>query len=149
MSDPFSVAANTVAVVALGLKVCQQLVKYYDSYKQSGSTVATMYNQLISLTKTLALIDRVLAGSALSADEGTRTKLMESIESCRVAVTNLEKKLTKILSSTQDGVTTGSKTKSFLHKASFPLRESTLVRLKEIILEFRGDLSLVLNVLQL
>ena len=129
-------------MVSLGISVCQGLLKYYESHKQSGSTVGNMYSQLLSLTRTLTLIEGVVGRSLPDVDENARSQLMESIECCRSAAATLEKKLKKIESSHADGT-------SSVKKAAFPFRESTLVRLKEIMIDFRSELTLVMEVLQL
>ena len=150
MAEPLSIASGAAGLVSLGISVCHGLLEYYQSYRQSGIAVENMYTQLISLSRTLGLIEGVLSSTTTPWDPETRARAEESIEVCRSATQALDKKLRKVKVSSAIGKSEPTeKIRSFVHKASFPFRESTLVRLKEIILELRGDLGLVLSVLQL
>lgn len=149
MADPFSITASSAGVISLGISVCQALLKYYESYRQSGSAIATMYTQLTSLTKTLDLINEHTIKQSLDIATGTSERMEESLQNCRVAVESLEKKLKKIRHLSNDEPPSNKRITSFMQKASFPFRESTLVRLREIVVDFRSDLTLVLEVLQM
>lgn len=149
MADPLSLAAGAAGLLSLGISVCHGLLEYYESYRHSGAALENMYTQLLALNKTLALVESVTSKPERPWDASIKARVEESIESCRVAIQALDKKLTKLKTSITHGSNLGDRVKSFTHKASFPFRESTLVRLKEIVIELRGDLSLVMNVLQL
>ena len=151
MADPFSIAASAAGVLSLGLSACNGLLKYYSAYKNSGSAVSTMYSQLLSLTKTLTLIEGIMHDEQAQFDRASRKRLDESLESCRIAAETLEKKLKKVtIYSEPEKVAQGRPNiRGMVQKASFPFRESTLIKLKEIMTDFRGDLILVLDVLQM
>ena len=151
MGDPFSITSSAAGVISLGLTVCHGLLDYYESYKSSGSTVAAMYSQMESLASTLALLNKVLDRDYAQLDSEVARNVEESIDNCRESMEKLEKKLAKIrnLSQADDAGGLRQQLGKHVQKAMFPFKESTLVKLKEVAMELRNDLGLVLGVLQM
>ena len=151
MSDPFTTAASAAGIISLGLTVTRGLLDYYDSYKDSGSTVTTMYTQLEALASTLALLSKVMDQEEYSLNQEIGRRVVDSIESCRKGMEKLEKKLIKIRGISKEDGAGGLRSQlgRQVQKAMFPFKESTLVKLREMIIDSRNDVSLVLNVLQM
>ena len=151
MTDPFSITSSAAGVISLGLTVAHELLDYYESYKSSGSTIIAMYSQMESLASTLTLLNKVIDRGYNQLDPEIARTVEGSIESCRESTEKLEKKLVKIRNASQSEPGGGLRQQlgKQVHKAMFPFKESTLVKLREIAMEFRNDLGLVLEILQM
>ena len=151
MTDPFSITSSAAGVISLGLTISHGLLEYYESYKSSSSTVTAMHSQMESLASTLALLSKVLDRGYAHLDPEVTRSVEESVDSCREGVGKLEKKLAKIRNASQPEAAGRLRQQLGKHvqKATFPFKESTLVKLREVAMELRNDLGLVLGVLQM
>ena len=151
MADPFSITASAAGVISLGLTVSKGLLDYYDSYKNSGAAVTTMYTQLEALASTLVLLNKVIDRGLAQLDPEIARNAEDSIENCRAGLSRLEKKLVKVRKASQDENVGGLRQQlgKQIQRATFPFKESTLVKLREVAMELRNDVGLVLAVLQM
>ncbi|KAI9847491.1 MAG: hypothetical protein M1837_002392 [Sclerophora amabilis] len=140
------VVGSTVGIVSLGIQVCDGLLKYYASWKDYESDIATTYGSIEGLQKTFALLYGEISNRSL--DPNSVARVEESITACEGGIGVLQKKLEKVRGY---GNPTGFREKARAHaqRASYPFKESTLVKLKEIVQELRSNLILALNTLQL
>lgn len=145
MGDPFSIASGAAGVVSLGITVCSGLLDYYSSWKDSDKNIATMYASLEGLTKTFKLIRDTIGRSSFAADVAER--VLESTKSCEDGVNGLEKRLKKLGDPNSAGLE--SKIRIHARKALYPFKESTLMKLREIIGDLRDNLSLAIDALQM
>ena len=151
MADPFSITSSAAGVISLGLTVSKGLLEYYESYKSGGATVTAMYTQLEALASTLALLNKVIDRGYVHLDPELARNAEDSIEGCRAGLSQLDKKLAKVRNASQQESTGNLREQLGKHiqRATFPFKESTLVKLREVALELRNDLTLVLEVLQM
>ena len=151
MTDPFSITSSAAGVISLGLTISGGLLDYYESYKSSGATVTAMYTQLEALASTLALLNKVIDRGHAHLDPEVARRAEESIDGCREGMSKLERKLSKVQNATHQGHAGGLRQQLGKHvqRATFPFKESTLVKLREVAMELRNDLGLVLDVLQM
>lgn len=146
MADSFSVAASAVGLVSLGLQVCKGLLDYYASWKDKDTIVTSMYNQLEGTTKTFMTLEDCLRGQDLEPRLATRVE--DSILSCREGINSLEKKLSKIRREPNRS-SSRLQLRNAAHRALFPFKESTLVKLREVVSDLRDNVTMALDALQL
>ena len=151
MADPLSITASAAGVISLGLTVSKGLIDYYESYKASDATVTTMFSQVEALASTLAILNNVLDRRFAQLDPTILRNAEQSIENCRGGLLQLEKKLAKVQGSSQQETSVALRQQlgKQIRRATFPFKESTLVKLREVAMELRSDLGLVLTVLQM
>ncbi len=100
--DPLSVAAGCAGLLSLGIDVCNGLLDYYTSWKDGKEDVERMYLSIQELTKTLKLIRSAIDHKEFNRNVVVRVE--ESINSTKVGIESLKKKLDKIkISAQQDG----------------------------------------------
>ena len=144
--DALGISSGVAGLISLGITVCQGLLDYYDSWKNAESNVTRMYASIQALTLTLKLLQPAVQHQTFHPDIVTRVE--DCIKSAQNGLQSLEKKLDKVrLVPTQDKWT--AKAKSQFHRALFPFKESTLVKLNELGSELRDDLCLALNLLNI
>ena len=144
--DSLSISSGAAGLISLGITVCQGLLDYYDSWKNAESNVVRMYTSIRALTETLGLLESALQHQAFDPDILIRVE--ECIKSAQDGIRSLEKKLDKVrLVPAQEQWK--AKAKSQFHRALFPFKESTLVKLNELGNELRDDLSLALSLLNI
>ncbi|KAL2073548.1 hypothetical protein VTL71DRAFT_10874 [Oculimacula yallundae] len=135
-------AEAAIGIISLGIQVCQGLLKYYDSCKDSRKDVAAMCASVESLSNTLATLEKVIIGNSESARNA-----QQSIVACRLSIELLSKKLSKV-----QMVPEPDKLSARIHShgrlLAYPFRESTLVKLKEILSDIRSNLSLAVDATQ-
>jgi len=140
------IAGSAVGIISLGIQCCQGLIKYYDSWKGQDQAVTATCGSLESLGMTLVVLRKAITGRQFPPDiisivEGQITSCEKGIDSLR---RKLEKVQNNVLSSGfRDRVRLESK------RLLYPFKESTLVKLKEIVHEIRAHLHLTLTTLQM
>lgn len=140
------VAGSAVGIIFLDMQCCQGLMKYYDSWKGQDQAVTATCQSLESLGITLVVLRKAITGrefpvGAISIVEDNITPCEEGIDSLR---RKLEKVQNNVLSSAfRDRVRLEGK------RLLYPFRESTLMKLREIVQEIRAQLKLALATLQM
>lgn len=144
--EAFGVASSTAGLISLGLTVCQSLVQYYRSWKDARSDVARMLVSVEALGKTFHLLQHTVQNKKFDASLVGRVD--EALISCQAGLETLRKKLEKIKIASEEGGFR-EKMSNKIQRTAYPFRESTLVKLREIVNELRGDLGLALSALQM
>lgn len=144
--EAFAVASSAAGLVSLGIEVCKGLLTYYQSWRTAESDVAGMYTSIETLAKTLILLESVIKDRVF--DQQIVKNVEKSILATATGLTSLKKKLDKIKFSHQEDNWT-EKAKGSFRRAIYPLKQSVLVKLKELANELRDDLALALSVLQM
>jgi len=139
------VAGGAVGFISLGIQVCQGLMQYYGSWKDAVKDVAQMCKSIQNLEETLKVMKVTIE------DKGVATKaeavVQSSIDTCIFSIKELQDELIKVPE--VKGPTIWSKVHGQGRRLLYPFRESTLVKLKEIIADIRENLSLAVDVLHL
>ena len=141
------VAAGAIGIVSFGIQVCQGLLEYYNSWKEYHERTSATRTSMSDLVKTLEVIQRVMNGTPLAPDVFLRVK--QSLHTCQEGIGQLDKKLRKIVSESAGKAGLRDKAREQLHRAAYPFKESTLVKLKEVVEDLKGNLHLTLEVLQM
>lgn len=96
------------------------------------------------MAETLRALQQTVKGKSLS---GNAKNVQSSIAACETGIQELQRKLTKVQK------VRGSDTVSKLHEQGrrllYPFRESTLIKLKEIVSDIRANLNLAVDTLHL
>ncbi|KAL9116699.1 MAG: hypothetical protein Q9187_006776 [Circinaria calcarea] len=145
MADPFSIATGAFGTVSLGITVCSGLLSYYSSWKDSEKDIATMYMSLEGLTKTFKVLRRTVEGRSFTGE--VVEQITESIVSCEAGIQSLEKRLAKLHDSKSTGIE--GKIRTQARRVLYPFRESTLIKLREIVADLRENLGLALDTLHI
>jgi len=147
MSDPFSVTGSAVGVISLGLTVCQGLISYYEAWNSQEQEVCSALNDLLAVTKALALVEaRAKDGGAVS--EEAIVHLQGVIMSTKEAVEELDHILSKCkkqapISSVRQRIQSTSR------GLLYPFRQATLQRLQRAVKGTQQNIALALQILQL
>ena len=145
--EGFAVASSAAGLVSLGLVLCDELLKFYESWKGAEDDVKRMYSSVEQLTKTLIYLRRAIQQSQFSRD--VVASVEESIRMCESGLMALQKKILKITNALQANRGWGHKLRSQFERALYPFKESTIVKLKEICSDLQGNLALALETLQM
>lgn len=137
MADPFSAAGSVVGVVSLGITVAQGLVNYYGAWKDCGDDVRSTLASLQDLSTTLEILRSQL--SQAQRPQNHVLHLEKTIGSCADAIARLDHKLEKIQKHRKLGQ---------FERLRYPFRRGTIGKLQDLIAELRGNLQLLLEVLQ-
>ncbi len=140
------IGGSAVGIASLGIQVCQGLLSYYDSWKGYNNDITSTYGCVEDLRRTFTLVQESLTRPGLDVARAERAK--KCLDLCVDGLSSLQKKLQKLRT---HSVPHGFRQRTWaeLQKLYYPFRESTLVRLREIVGELRGQLTLALQVLQL
>lgn len=146
MSDPLSISASVAGLLSFAIQLCGGLITYYETYKDQDEDVAVMLGSARGLSTTLTLLQKALQSPLLNREIADNVE--NSIESCRVGVQRLEKKIEKIQRAPKPWIP-WQMVHEKIRKSFYPLKASTLMKLREIIADLRNNLSLALGTLQI
>ncbi|KAL9121680.1 MAG: hypothetical protein Q9187_001757 [Circinaria calcarea] len=145
MGDAFSVAGSAVGMISLGVTVCQSLLQYYNSWKDSQKDIAAMYSSLEGLTKTFRLLETAIGDRTFNKEIVVR--ITQSLASCDTGLEILKKKLAKVETTQVNDLE--ARVRAHVRRALYPFKESTLMKLRETISDLRDNLSLAVNILHI
>lgn len=144
MAD-FGVAGSAVGVISLGIQVCQGLLQYYGTWKDGRNDISRMCKLVGSLADILKALKQTLENNALVGDDANAVQ--STIRDCTDSIAELQQELAKVLE------IKGTSIRSKLHEQGrrllYPFRESTLLKLKEIVSDIRDNLNLAVETLHL
>lgn len=145
--EGFGVAANAAGLISLGLSICHELLKFYSAWKEAEVDLKRMYGTVESLTRTLLCLNRSIRQPLLGKEVVTRVE--ETIAMCETGISSLQRKISKIQLTKDVNDGWKKKFKAQLHRASYPFKESTIIKLKEICDDLQDHLALALETLQM
>ena len=145
--EGFAAASSAAGLVSLGLTVCQGLLKFYESWKGAEDDVKRMYSSVEQLTKIFICLRHSIRQGQFSTDIVARVE--ESIQMCESGLLALQRKLSKISSASQASGVRSNKLRGKFQRTLYPFKECTIVKLKEICSDLRGNLALALETLQM
>lgn len=148
MSDPLSIASGIAGLISLGIQVSQTLVDFYTAYKGQDENVARTTQKIQSLLPIFCRLDVALAKREFRQDEEELIGAIESsIRSCEDIIQELEAECQKFDKTSAQNLKDRIRVAG--RRATYPFRQSTLIKLNEDIDEIRNCLSLPLGILQL
>ena len=141
MADPISISGSVVGVISLGITLCSGIAQYYSTWKDREQECASLLGFLDRLSTTLALIEQKITGRTF--DPETVDNVTKAIIDARGPIHELEKRLTKLKGSKTNKIATE------IRMTIYPLKSTTLQKLKNNIVEIRNSLSLATQCLQI
>ena len=144
--EVIGVASSTAGCISLGITVCQSLLDFYHSWKDAEDNIAKTYVSIEELSKILKLTAVAVECKEFSSDIVNQVR--DSIESAKGSIHSLEKKLDKVRVVALQNDWKG-KAKAQFRRTTYPFKESTLAKLRELSYETRDNLSLALDLLQI
>ena len=139
--DPISISGTVVGVISLGIAVCSGIAQYYSTWKHREQECASLLGSLDRLTTTLALIEQKLTGSTF--DPETVENVTKAIIDSSGPIHELKRRLQKLKDPNSNKFATK------IRMTLYPLKATTLQKLKNNIVEVRDSLSLAVKCLQI
>lgn len=141
----FGVAGSAVGILSLGIQVCKELTQYYGSWKDSSKAVARMCNSVEHLGESLNVLELAIKEKGVATQ--AEAEVQNSIDASTAGIDELHEEL--VIVRQIEGSSIWSKVHGQGRRLLYPFRESTLMRLMEIIADIRGNLSLTVELLHL
>jgi hypothetical protein len=138
------VAGAAVGVASLGIQVCQGLLDYYQACESYHRDIQEAQKWIVHLQRTLVILGDVLQGA--NAKQDVFQNAQTGILNCEDGIRKLEKKLRKIHKDSP--ATPKERIKAIGHRLAYPLQQSTIAKLKEIVKDLFEHLLLSIQVLQ-
>ena len=149
MSDPFSIVAGAAGVLSSAITITHSLHDYYQAFRGQNRAISRLCSNLDGLTTTLLSLEKAMQSRDSHSDEQQLIQQVDkSIIGCREIAQELQEETAKIMSPAQPH-TAKDILKAGSRRLSYPFRESTIQKLQEDIQEFRQNLLLALDVLQI
>jgi hypothetical protein len=148
MGDPLSVAASVTGLLSVGLQSTEYLYKYYTACRDQHRDLANIADQLGSLLESLQTIDQIVRTRTWRSTEQSIIQSIErSITRSDDAINELQAEVDKFKTEPADdwrkkAVVVG-------RRAAYPFKRSTLEDLGDDVSDFRDNLSIALQALQL
>ncbi|KAK5045846.1 hypothetical protein LTR84_008939 [Exophiala bonariae] len=148
MSDPLSVAASVAGLLSLGLQSTEYLYKYYTAWRDQHRDLAKVSDQLGGLLESLQFIDEIVRTRTWRPSEqliiqDIEKSIIRSKDTINVLQTEVEKfKHEPAGNWKKTAVVVG-------RRAAYPFKRSTLEDLGDDVSDFRDNLSVALQALQL
>jgi hypothetical protein len=133
-----------VGVISLAIQACQGIVQYYNSVKSSNNDISKMVESTEALVKMLKLLRTILEEE--DSDGDVKEMVEESIKNCASAVGELNIELVKVRKVKRTTLTEKIHGKGL--RLMYPFRESTLLKLQQIVADMRENLMLAVDILQ-
>ena len=148
MGDPLSVAAGIAGLVSVGLQTTEYLVKYYTAYRNRDDDLGRTADRLGDLLQSLHTVDDVVQKRTWRPNEKTILQTFEqTISRCEDVIHELEEEVRKLQK--EPSHTLIQTIRAVGRRAAYPFRQSTLKKLDEDVDEFRDNVSMALQALQL
>jgi hypothetical protein len=141
------IAGSIVGFVSLGITLCDGIFTYCQNWKHQDDDVRSLTALCESSKKLLEDIDQSVK-NRLVLNANTVRKLEEALQACterNEAVLQLARKYTV------GPTTTGpqGKAQELFQKLKFPFKKQTLLELKDVMIDFRGNVDTALGLLKL
>ncbi|KAL5362934.1 hypothetical protein BJX96DRAFT_154892 [Aspergillus floccosus] len=136
-------AAAVASFVSLGLQVSQSLLTYYDGWRHSREDVDDICNSVGEMRRVLTILDKALKRQTLNRCNGTAS-FKDTVQRCENTMYRLDAKVKKVKGNrATDGFL--ARAKSEWERVKYPLKESTILKLRDLLQQQKLDLVLILN----
>lgn len=140
-------AAAVVGFVSLGLQVSQNITTYYGGWRNSREDVDDICNSVGEMHQMLKILENAVKRRSLNGcNEMALFKY--KLQRCEISMHRLDGKVKKF----KDNTATGgflARARSEWERVKYPLKESTILKLRDLLQEQKLDLVLILNVLNM
>lgn len=142
-----AVPQDAVGIASAGIQICQGFASYYDE-RQEDEHTEDIVNYSADLARTFALLKELFQHGTLDQEKSAR--INACLKPCEKDLTQLQQKFLKLRKHEN---TIPSEYPADLEpeilRDCYPLRASTIMKVKEAIEKLKGDLSVVIQTLQL
>jgi hypothetical protein len=148
MADPLSIASGIAGLLSLGIQVTQSLIDFYSAYKNQGTDLAKITQNIENIQSIFRSLDVVVQDCRYQADA---QELLQEVDKATRRCDEIIRELQVDYERFNRDSATGFKGRVQVagRRAAYPFRKSTLQKLEEDIGEIRENLLFALNVLQL
>jgi hypothetical protein len=148
MADPFSIAANAISVLSLGISVCQSLINYCQAYVRQHDDICFLLQDLQDLEKTLTSLHQRLPLLALHRPD--LFDLMSShIGSLKGRIDELQPILNKMAKLHSGGASFKGKIQSAKERTLYPFKKGGITEMRDTVRKAQENLTLALSVVHL
>jgi len=129
-----------VGTISMGIQVCEDLIKYYKSWKDYEDDIREAYDEIAGLSTTLNFLYyrlKTLTQNALA------TRTTDCVLKCRESIQKLDDELKRFPQAPPAGLR--QKLEAGGRHLMYPLRKSTLKQLKEIVQGMMRQLDTVIQ----
>lgn len=141
------ILGTTVGVLSLSIQVCQELVSYYQHYKDQDSKLGDIHRDVNILSNTLRCIQTSLLKPHYQQLD-TIILVDNSITACAAAIRRLEELLNKCHQATVPA-DFKERMKVLTRRAVFPFYQSTINDLRDAVKGLQNNLVVAVQTLQL
>ncbi|RMZ88772.1 hypothetical protein DV736_g3997, partial [Chaetothyriales sp. CBS 134916] len=148
MGDPLSVAASVAGLLSLGLQSTEYLYNFYTACRDQHQELARVADKLGGLLESLQIIDEIVRTHTWRHNDQSIIQNIEtSIARSEDIIHDLQDETAKFKKEPTDGWR--KKAVVVGRRAAYPFKRSTLEDLGDDVNNFRDNLSLALQTLQL
>ncbi|PPJ58385.1 hypothetical protein CBER1_08073 [Cercospora berteroae] len=133
---------TAVGVASLGIQLCEGILKYYSKWRSYDKDIEDTYRQIAELAKIFARLRASL--DKISYDRKQSDHAKEALQPCETSLLELQQLLVELRPiNTPSG--RGERAWAQLRRTTYPLKASTLAKLRELDEDVRNQLSLALQ----
>ena len=147
MADPFSLAANAVGVISLGITVCHGLINYCQAFAGQYDDIRLALQDLRDLEKSLLSLREPLKLTALRRPD-LLDLLTPHIDSLKCRIDDLHPVLSKLEKSDSDHASLKDKVKSITQRTLYPFKTGMIEKLRDTVHHAQDNLTLALGIVQ-
>ncbi|KAI3027374.1 hypothetical protein CBS147347_4660 [Aspergillus niger] len=138
-------AAGVAGFVSLGLQVSQSIITYYNGWRHCREDVDDICYSVGEMRRMLTILEETVKRKPLKSCDGT-ADFEKLLKRCENTMRRLDAKVKKV----QDNTASSgfiARARSEWERVKYPLKESTILKLRDILQEQKLDLILIINVL--
>lgn len=148
MAESLAVASGIAGLLSLGIQVTQSLVNFYTAYKDQGTDLAKITQNLDNLQSIFRALKVAVDERRSRADtQDLLREVDEAVQKSEEVIAELHSECEKFhkvsATSLKDCVRVAGR------RAAYPFRKSTIQKLEEDVSDIRENISFALDVLQL
>jgi hypothetical protein len=148
MSDPLSIAAGIAGFLSLGVKVTQSLLDFYSAYKSQDADIAKITQNMEIIQSTFrSLASAIQQRQSQPNAEELLQEVEKATQRCHLIIEELQAACQKF--HTESVTRLKCRLQAAGHRATYPFRKSTILKIEEDVGAIRETLLFALNVLQL
>ena len=140
------VLSGVAGLVSLGITLCKGLLNFYTSVRDVSDDVEKTFQSIESLSKILVKIERSLEHPSITMIEND--DIRDCIMSCQTGFDSLLTKVKKLKSRSGSGLMR-DKLANAKQRMTYPFKESTLAKTRELCAELQSNLGVALQRLHL
>jgi len=147
MADPFSLAANAVGVISLGITVCHGLIGYCQAFAGQYGDIRLALQDLQDLEKSLLSLRETLKLMALSRPD-LLNLVTPNIGTLKCCIDDLHPVLSKLEKNDSEHASLKDKVKSITQRTLYPFKTGMIEKLRDTVRHAQDNLTLALGIVQ-